>query len=409
MQDYNQSKILEQIKNQFFQIPLKTRIIVGAIILITLVSILLVFGNDRNNNNQSKVNLATITPNSLQSSSISSAINQRTTTSTITNTNPNIPIGYPANLVKKKAFEIYPLNHLQDRRGEAIVNYDRNSQKLNIYKLKTSDNSLPYAATYNKNIFYISSKNIPKIEVENVQRTDDLVKENTYLAYGNNAVSAGIKNLPDSSNIIFYASVEDLTKIPRDINKKIDLLRGVYIYTTKENGLVVTKLKDTERNKDFVLANFECKQITFNATDFFCINFASQLINLTNNEAVQNDVFKINEDDNGNLYTVTNKNEVLKSNINNPSTTEKVYEAKKGEYIQNITHTNQNELLMFIQLTKDSERYSNALKAKDIAQVQNGYTGVQDNTRIKEYYTLELKPDKTTVERPEFEEYEVLL
>lgn len=403
---------MSQISN-FFQNPianlqalsLKAKTMIGlvAILVVYLFVVLLTPSPFQKPQGQ----VSNLTPNPV----INSSQMVKSNNSPMTNfdkANSNIPLGYPQNIKKNKSNSNIPSNlmigkrdpasitkdtPLRDYEDEFIYIYDRTTKEIKNYALR----------------YEFEQKTIPNNKkLGSLKFVQDTTKKENFKKYfeGTNYLT------PIDS--IFFASPDDLVGIPEPYKQmrtsERDPNRGLNIYsTTDKAGSGSTYLKDYEKNNEFKLAYQSCKWITFSTTEFFCLSDTYQLVNLSTAEVVAQNVVDVTEDDDNNLYFVSLKGEVFKTNLTNPKDQQLIYTTKTGENITRLTYTNQKELLLHIVLDGGSEVFQAKKLEREKAQAASGYTGLKTTDKLATEMTIELLPNGSTKDRPEYKDYLVLL
>jgi uncharacterized membrane protein YfhO len=106
---------------------------------------------------------------------------------------------------------------------------------------------------------------------------------------------------------------------------------------------------------------------------------------------------------------VSLKGEIFKANLSSVKDQKSIYKTKTGENITKLTYTNQKELLLHIVFDGGSEVFQAKKLEREKAQAAAGYTGVKTTDKVVNEMTIELLPDGSIKNRPEFKEYIVML
>jgi hypothetical protein len=326
------------------------------------------------------------------------------------NANSNIPLGYPQNLKKNKSNPKVIANEMQiksEGNQKLFSQYNRNSKEIIKGGITAQDSFV--SDPVNKRIY-------------NYQLTDkpSLVNKGIYYELSNYSKPEYEFDIRHPKEpIIFWATPDDLQGIPEiskidptktDNTFKPEKNRGLTIYTKpNKDGTGSTWLHDYEKNNEFKLADQNCKWITFSSSEFFCLNTKYQLINLTTNQTVAENIVDVTEDDDNNLFMVSLKGEIFKANLSSVKVQKSIYKTKTGENITKLTYTNQKELLLHIVFDGGSEVFQAKKLEREKAQAAAGYNSVKTTDKVINEMTTELLPDGSIKDRPEFKEYIVML
>lgn len=311
-----------------------------------------------------------------------------------------IPLGYPQNLRKNKSNPDAPVN---------VVEISSQTQ---------------YLYLRNQNQFATFGTNVDPYQIRSSNRY--LLKGRANFKYSLNKEFFGITqegkyfNQKFGSDFadIWYATQSDLTGIlpvqkadslvaPEDPTVSIYSFTSTDVNTKDKSG---TYINDKIKKNTFKISDTHCKWITFKSTEFFCLAANNtKFINLSSNEVLADNIIDVVEDDDQNLFFLTLKGEVFKANLNNLKDKTQIYKTKPSENPIRLTFTNQKELLIYLGYDGGSETFMAKIKQREIDQAAAGYSGKIDDTPIKNKFTLEILPDGTTKERPEFVDYLVLI
>jgi hypothetical protein len=165
---------------------------------------------------------------------------------------------------------------------------------------------------------------------------------------------------------------------------------GVAIYNKNlnEKGLMGTYLRDYDTEIDTKISNQVCTNITFTQDNFICLNDYETLVNLNTGEEFGKYNQFIDTND-GYLYAKDVDNTMIyKVELNNPKNSTKIYSVKTGETISHFSYTSQKELL--VQVTTSTP--------------QPGILAPKITAR-----TIELKPNGSILERPEFKDVRIFI
>lgn len=397
--------IFQNIITNLQTLSLKTKTLTGLVTLLVIyLFVVLLIPSPFQKSPDQITNLAT-------NIGINSQLSLKSSTSSTGNfekANSNFPLGYPQNINKNKSNPAVPSNLMIGKRDPASITKDtplRDYEDEFIYVYDRATKEIK-----NDGLRYeFEHKTIPNNKkIGSLRLTQDTSKKENVRKYfeGSNYIS------PIDS--IFFASPDDLAKIP-EVFKPIptrerDPNRGLTIYsTTDKAGTGSTYLKDYEKNNEFKLADQVCKWVTFSSTEFFCLNDKYQLINLSTTEVVAQNVVDVTEDDDNNLYFTNLKGEVFKTNLGSFKDQKLIYTTKVGENITRLTYTNQKELLLHIVLDGGSEVLQAKKLEREKAQAASGYTGLKTIDKLTTEMTIELLPNGSIKDRPEFKDYLVLL
>ena len=223
------------------------------------------------------------------------------------------------------------------------------------------------------------------------------------LAYTDSGSGDQSKSIPE--NVIWYGfsgnSPEALPTKDSDYGNTEVVNQAVFIYTKSLKDDVGTYLKDLKNNLDFKISDQFCGNIFFSKTDFWCLNAQRKLVNLTTNTDL-GEYSKIVATDQGIIYATRNIDDLYSiidqitfDDAGAPIIKSDIYQTKPGEIITYITYTNQQELLIQINRSQNSEFMES---------VKNG-------ENFKELYTLELQYNTDQINvtsRPEFDQFTVI-
>jgi hypothetical protein len=341
--------------------------------------------------------------------------------------NPNeltpaaIPAGYPQKLsgLKRNSNEGVTFNIAQkyeikfEQKQDTNQNFSNNangyfSRVTNSFANfsfedadKLSDRSYSQEYTKVANSFILSNlrnKGGSKLKeysiINHIYRNPEYVDKG--IGYGANKYTEAIKTTgtiiqsiyPNSAvideNIVWFGTGNLPVKI--DSNNR----HGVAIYNKNlnEKGLMGTYLRDYDAEIDTKISNQVCTNITFTQDNFICLNDYETLVNLNTGEEFGKYNQFIDTND-GYLYAKDVDNTMIyKVELNNPKNATKIYSVKENEVISHFSYTSQKELL--VQITTSTP--------------QPGILAPKVKAR-----TIELKPDGSVLERPEFKDVRIFI
>ena len=351
------------------------------------------------------------TPNSVgdtkQNQSSQFSIASKAQVDDATNEPPKTVLGYPKNLKKNKTVESAQYNSLLStgKKNGNIALYNRVNYNIINEKLDfrySSEIAPPLIVNNNYINPQANLKDSIRYPLQLRTRDEEYGKyefENPFTEQKGAYIGS-----------IWYASTADLTGT-KPVLKQNEVEKGVSIYSKSTDGVTgSTHLKDYIKDNEFKIADRPCKWITFTASEFFCLTTTYQLINLSNNEVISDYVVDITEDNDNNIFYI-GKEGVYKANLSDIKNKTLIYKNQTGENPTKISFTNQKELIIHLVFDGSSEIYKKALAEREKQQAESGYTATNSNANlpVPTQFNIEILPDGTSKERPEFKDYIVLL
>jgi hypothetical protein len=278
----------------------------------------------------------------------------------------------------------------EDNDKFVVTNYQRTNTKVansfvisNLIPTGMSKDSIPQNYSTINHIFrnpdYVQGTGLLANNLtESIKTTGVIIK--SFNADGGWKMGNSIKE-----NIIWYGSTKLLEK--ETVNK---FIHGVAFYSKNlnEKGLMGTYLRDYDAEIDTKISNQVCTNITFTNNNFLCLNDYETLVNLNTGEEFGKYNQFIDTND-GYLYAKDVDNTMIyKVELNNPKNATKIYSVKENEVISHFSYTSQKELL--VQITTSTP--------------QPGILAPKVKAR-----TIELKPDGSVLERPEFKDVRIFI